>query len=126
MLRIRLTRTGRTKQESFRIVVAEHARPVKGKFIEIIGYYHPAKNPKIFTVDKDRVNFWIKNGAKPSSSVAGLLKRDGMPNMESYMFARPANLKKKSEIAKEEKEKPAEKTQQTGQKVQQAPAEAKK
>lgn len=117
MLRIRLTRTGRTKQESFRIVVAEHARPVKGKFIEIVGYYHPAKNPKIFTVHKDRVSYWISKGAKPSGSVASLLKKDGMPDMEKYLFTRQSNIKKKSEITKEQK---------ADKKTQQAPTEAKK
>lgn len=99
MLRIRLTRTGRTKQESFRIVVAEHARPVKGKFIEVVGHYQPATQPKILKVEKSRVTYWMSKGAQPSSSVAGLLKKDGMPNMEKYMAKRQSDIKKKSEQA---------------------------
>ncbi len=100
MLRIRLTRTGRTKQESFRIVVAEHARPVKGKFIEVVGNYQPAKIPKVLKVEKDRVVYWMSKGAQPSSSVAALLKKDGMPNMEKYMAKRQSDIKKKGEEAK--------------------------
>lgn len=104
MLRIRLTRTGKTRQESFRVVVAEHARPVKGKFIEVLGHFQPAKIPKVFEVKKDRVAHWISKGAQPSSSVASLLKKDGMSDMDRYMAKRQPNLKKKSEIAKESKE----------------------
>ncbi len=103
MLRIRLTRTGKTRQESFRLVVAEHARPVKGKFIEVLGHFQPAKIPKVFQVKKDRVAYWMSKGAQPSGSVASLLKKDGMPDMDRYMSKRMSNIKKKSEIAKEEK-----------------------
>ncbi len=104
MLRIRLTRTGKTRQESFRVVVAEHARPVKGKFIELLGHFQPATNPKVFQIKKDRVAHWISKGAQPSGSVASLLKKDGMPDMDRYMAKRQSNIKKKSEIAKEAKE----------------------
>lgn len=100
MLRIRLSRTGRTKQESFRVIIAEHARPVKGKFIEVLGHYQPSKSPKTLTVKKDRIEYWISKGAQPSSTVAGLLKKNGFNNMEKYIAVRPANIKKKSEQAK--------------------------
>lgn len=100
MLRIRLTRTGRTQQESFRIVVAEHARPVKGKFIEVVGYYQPAKSPKVLEVENARVEYWMSKGAQPSSSVASLLKQKGLPNMEKYMAKRLTNMKKKGEEVK--------------------------
>ena len=103
MLRIRLTRTGRTKQESFRIVVAEHARPVKGKFIEVVGNYQPAKIPKVFTVQKDRVDYWMNKGAQPSSSVAALFKKNGFANMEKYMATRMKDIRKKSEVKAETK-----------------------
>ena len=106
MLRIRLTRTGRTKQESFRIVVAEHARPVKGKFIEVIGHYQPSKNPKTFDIEKARVEYWMSKGAQPSSTVASLLKKNGMGDMDKYMAKRQADIKKKSEQG-EKKDAPA-------------------
>ncbi len=101
MLRIRLTRTGRTKQESFRLVVAEHARPVKGKFIEVVGHYQPAKPQKPFEVQKARVEYWMSKGAQPSSSVAALLKKNGMANMEKYIMKRQSDIKKKGEEAKD-------------------------
>ncbi len=103
VLRIRLTRTGRTKQESFRIVVAEHARPVKGKFIEVVGYYQPAKIPKVFKVEKPRVEYWMSKGAQPSSSVAALFKKNGFADMDKYLFTRQRDMKKKGEEAAEAK-----------------------
>lgn len=105
MLRIRLTRTGKTKQESFRIVVAEHTNSVKGKYTELLGHYKPATQPKQFDIKKDRVEYWISKGAKPSDSVATLLKRNGFANMDQYISARPGNLarsKKKAGDAKPE------------------------
>lgn len=99
MLRIRLTRTGRTKRESFRLVVAEHTRPVKGKFIEVVGHYQPAKKDKPLEVEKERIEYWMSKGAQPSSSVASLLKKKGFANMEKYMAKRQSNMKKKGEEA---------------------------
>ena len=55
MLRIRLSRTGKTSQESFRIVVAEHSDAVKGKYKELLGHYVPASKDKKFDVKKEEV-----------------------------------------------------------------------
>lgn len=76
MLKIRLTRTGKKNRPHFRIVVAEHSRPVKGKFIEILGHYDPIK--KIVVIKKDEIMKWLKNGAKPSNTVARLLQKEGL------------------------------------------------
>lgn len=88
MLRIRLTRTGKTRQESFRIVVAPHTNAVKGKYIEMLGYYHPATQPKKLEINKERVEYWIKNGAQPSDTLATLLKRNGFEGMDKYIATR--------------------------------------
>jgi small subunit ribosomal protein S16 len=85
MLVIRLQRTGRTNLPSFRLVVAEKARSAKGKFQEIVGHYLPAQNPPVFEVVTDRVTHWVKNGAQPSDTVARLLKRHGVQNMERFI-----------------------------------------
>lgn len=93
LLRIRLTRTGKTQQESFRIVVAEHTNAVKGKYTELLGHYQPATQPKKFDIKKDRVEYWISKGAKPSDTVAVLLKRNGFANMDKYI--EPRNKQRK-------------------------------
>ena len=85
MLVIRLQRTGRKNLASYRLVVAEKARAVKGKFHEILGYYLPQQTPKVLKVEQEKVEAWIKKGAVPSDTVARLLKKEGMKNMEKYI-----------------------------------------
>lgn len=106
MLKIRLSRTGKKAQPSFRVVVQEHTAPTKGRFVEVLGYYRPADNPKVFKVDIDRVKHWISVGAQPSDTVASLLKRDGLDGMDK--FIEPRNKKAKKKKAVEEPEAPAE------------------
>jgi len=105
LLKIRLSRTGKKSQPSYRIVVQEKARAVKGKFVESIGFYRPAENPKVFTVDMDRVNHWLSLGAQPSDTLASLLKRDGVTGMEKYIG--PRNKKGVSKKAPVEPKAPA-------------------
>jgi small subunit ribosomal protein S16 len=75
LLRIRLTRTGRKNQPSYRIVVAEHSAPIKGKFLEILGYYNSISNPKELKLDLKKYDYWCKQGAKPSRTVEDLVKK---------------------------------------------------
>lgn len=84
MLRIRFSRKGKVGQPSYRIVVAEHRAPVKGRYLEMLGHYQPARNPKVAVIKKDRISYWISKGAIPSESVASLLKKESMAGMEKY------------------------------------------
>lgn len=84
MLVIRLSRTGKTNEPKFRLVVAEKARAVKREFIEILGHYIPTTK-KTFVFNKERIEKWISQGAHPSDSVASLLKRHGVENMERFI-----------------------------------------
>jgi len=99
LLRIRLSRTGKTRQESFRIVVAPHTNAVKGKCLELLGHYVAATDPKKFDVQKDRVEYWISKGAKPSESVAVLLKKHGFANMDQYIPVRAKTQRPKKKDA---------------------------
>jgi small subunit ribosomal protein S16 len=75
MVRIRLRRTGKTKQPSYRLVVADSRAPRDGKFIEIIGHYNPVRQPKELVVKNDRARYWLGIGAQPSETVLRLLKQ---------------------------------------------------
>lgn len=75
MVRIRLRRTGKTKQPSYRVVVADSRSPRDGKFIEIIGHYNPVYQPKILEVNVDRARYWLGVGAQPSDTVIRLFKQ---------------------------------------------------
>jgi len=75
MVRIRLRRTGKKKQPSYRLVVADSRSPRDGKFIEIIGHYHPVLQPKELVINNERARYWLGVGAQPSETVMYLLKQ---------------------------------------------------
>lgn len=101
MLKIRLSRTGKTRQPSFRVLLQEHTSPVKGKFIEEMGYYKPASKSKEFKVDLERIKYWLKFGAQVSDTLAVLLKKEGVENMDQFIAPRNKQHKKKGEAGKE-------------------------
>jgi small subunit ribosomal protein S16 len=71
MLKIRLTRRGKKNSAFFRIVVAEHAAPIKGGFLEVLGFLNPHTKEKGFK--SDRIEYWIGKGAQCSDTVYNLL-----------------------------------------------------
>lgn len=85
MLVIRLQRTGRRNLATYRIVVADKTRAVKGKFLEIVGHYLPQRDPAVLQYDETRISAWIEKGAQPSNTVARLLKRGGVKGMDPYI-----------------------------------------
>ena len=119
MLKIRLSRTGRKNYPSYRIVVAEHTAPIKGRFVEVLGHYIPNRDPKVLEYDEKKIHEWISKGAKPTDTVASLLKNAGVSGMEKYIAPRNKKRKKKrateeepaSEAPKAEETKPAENEQ---------------
>lgn len=97
MLRIRLTRTGKKGQPSFRVVVAEKSKAVKRKYLELLGHYLPAVEPKKIELNKERIEYWISQGAQPTDTVAALLKNNGFDGMDKYLEPRNKQRKKKGE-----------------------------
>jgi len=121
MLKIRLTRKGKKNSAFYRLVVAEHTSPIKGRFVEVLGFFNPHTKEKNFKAD--RVKYWIEKGAQCSDTAHNLLvsakiisepkraikmkKKEAPAAPESE--AKPTESEKKEEApAKEEK---VEKTQ---------------
>ena len=75
MVKIRLRRMGAKKNPYYRIVVADSRSPRDGRCIEEIGTYDPLTNPATVTVDVEKAQAWIKNGAQPTDTVKALLKK---------------------------------------------------
>ncbi len=75
MVKIRLKRVGAKKAPFYHIVVADSRSPRDGKIIEQIGTYDPMTNPSTIVVDKEKVEAWIKNGAKPTDTVKALIEK---------------------------------------------------
>ena len=78
MVKIRLKRMGAKKAPFYRIVVADSRSPRDGRCIEEIGTYNPLTEPAVITVDAEKAQTWIKNGAQPTDTVRGLLKKAGV------------------------------------------------
>ena len=75
---IRLKSVGTKKKIKHRLVVTDSKSPRNGRFIEEVGFWDPSKEPAVITVKTQRVEHWIKNGAKPSETVRSILKKSGM------------------------------------------------
>jgi len=86
VLRIRLQRSGRKNRPNYRVVVAEHSAPIKGRYLEMLGTFDPLVDKHGFVVDTTKVEEWIKKGAKPTNTVARLLKGQGLKGMEPFII----------------------------------------
>jgi small subunit ribosomal protein S16 len=82
-VRIRLTRKGAKKRPFYRIVAADSEAPRDGKFLEVLGYYDPLKDPAQVHIDGDKVNKWIQKGAKLSETVGSLLRKTEVSKVSS-------------------------------------------
>ncbi|MDO8425327.1 MAG: 30S ribosomal protein S16 [bacterium] len=78
MLTIRLSRRGKKKQPTYRLVVQEHTKDPWGDYLEHLGHYNPMTNPATLVIKKERIEHWIKNGAQPSDTVWNLLVTEGV------------------------------------------------
>jgi small subunit ribosomal protein S16 len=76
-VRLRLTRVGKKKQPTYRIVAADARSPRDGKYLEIVGTYDPRREPSAITVDNEKAIDWLKKGAQPSERVQKLLQISG-------------------------------------------------
>ena len=74
-VRIRLTRKGRKKQPFYRIVVADSEAPRDGKFLDIVGTYDPMQNPAAINIDNEKLDVWMKKGAKPTEAGESLIRK---------------------------------------------------
>lgn len=75
MVKIRLKRVGAKKAPFYHIVVADSRNARNGKIIEQLGTYNPMTEPSTIVVDKEKVQQWIKNGAKPTDTVKALIEQ---------------------------------------------------
>ncbi len=77
-VKIRLARHGAKKRPFYRIVVADGQYPRDGRFLENVGTYNPMVEPNEITLKKERIEYWIGQGAQPTDTVNSLLKKEGL------------------------------------------------
>lgn len=107
MLTIRLRRHGAKKDPHYRVVVTEDSDGRDGPFLEIVGHYHPRKQPAEIVLDVGRAEHWIGQGAQMSDTVRSLYKRVKAGNVEGAVAAAEAPEPARPRAAAQEAEAPA-------------------
>ena len=108
MLKIRLSRVGKSHSPIYRLVVAEKSRAVKRENIEVLGLYNPTNKEDKFQVKKDRVLFWISQGAQPSDTARNLLCDFGvLPKSDKIKIVHGKSKKKNPDKHGDANAKPA-------------------
>ena len=90
MLSIRMTRVGSKKKPFFRVVLSEARSGLQGDIVENLGTYNPRSKPAQVTINKERIEHWLKNGARPSNSVRTLLAKHLSKDLSAPKAEAPA------------------------------------
>ena len=85
---IRFSRQGKKKSPFYRIVAADKRKARDGKFIELLGTYHPTT--KVLKLDAERYQKWISVGAQPSGTLASIIRRTAREAGKVVGLAKPA------------------------------------
>jgi len=104
MLSIKLSRFGKKKQPSYRIIVCQKQKDPFGDYIESIGHINYFGGEKNITLDLDRAKHWLSVGAQPTGTVHNLLVEQGVIKAKKI---KPYGTRKV--VEKTEEEKPAAK-----------------
>jgi small subunit ribosomal protein S16 len=104
-VKIRLMRVGKTKQPSYRVVVADGRSPRDGQFLEILGTYAPRHEPTRVEIDADRAVAWLHKGARPTETAHRLLAVTGIWERYESERGKPARPPKPAGIGPKQKRK---------------------
>lgn len=74
-VKIRLRRMGSRNAAFYRVIVQDARRAPTGRFIETLGWYDPKQDGVNFSLNIDRVDYWLGNGAQTSDTVNSLIKK---------------------------------------------------
>lgn len=74
-VKLRLARTGKTGKASYRLIAIDEHKKRDGRAVEVLGHYNPHDKQNIITLKKDRLAYWLSVGARPTATVASLIKR---------------------------------------------------
>ena len=74
-VKIRLRRTGRKKQPSYRLIVADTSTPRNGQYLDSLGTYNPLTKPADLRIDLEKVDQWLAQGAEMSGTAASLIQK---------------------------------------------------
>ncbi len=95
MVKLRMRRTGCKNHATYRIVAADERSPRDGKFLEILGWYDTQIKEDNFKLDLERVDWWLSKGAKPSTTVASLIRRAKNPALKPHRAVKSPKAEEK-------------------------------
>lgn len=123
MLAIRLNRTGKRNRAHFRVVVQEHTKAPGKRHVEIVGSYDPHKKTTI--LNKDRILYWVSQGAQVSDAVHNMLVREGIVEGKKIAKKMPRPVVKEAPVEEVKAEEAAPAAEATPEATE-APVEAPK
>ena len=123
-VKIRLTRTGRKKQPSYRIVVMDSRDRRDGAYIDQIGIYQPKRQPAVVSIENEKALQWLSRGATPSDTVKTLLSRNGLMLRFDMMKRNYSPEKIDEAVAKWQQDAQSRETQRAARRAQKRKAKA--
>ncbi|MBI4121837.1 MAG: 30S ribosomal protein S16 [Parcubacteria group bacterium] len=102
MLKIKMSRVGKRKQPTFRLLVVEHQKDPWGTYIENVGHFNPREKQATMVLNADRIKYWMSVGAQPTDTVHNLLITAGL------IEGKKRNVSKLGKIARDERTKAAD------------------
>ena len=72
---LRLSRAGTHKAPFYHVVATDSRKPRDGRYLEDVGMYDPTRSPELIRLKVERIEYWLKAGAKPSPTVAKVIER---------------------------------------------------
>lgn len=100
MVKLRLTRLGKTHAPFYRIVAIDNRKSRDGQCLEVLGHYDPTKEPKIVKINAERTKYWLSVGAIPTETVRSLI----MKNTDIELKAKVIKKSKQVNIEEPKKE----------------------
>lgn len=98
MLAIKLSRKGKTKEPTFRLIVCEKTKDPWGTYLENVGFYNP--RTKELKLDADRIKYWMAKGAQPSATIWNMLVTKGLVEGKKKKITK-ISKKRQAKIKKE-------------------------
>lgn len=102
MLKIKLSRVGKRKQPTYRLLIVEKQKDPWGTYIENVGTFNPMVKPKVINLNEERIKYWLSVGAQPTDTVHNMLVTAGI------IKDKKRNVSKLGKIAREERTKAAD------------------
>lgn len=102
MLTIKLSRFGKTKQPTYRILVLEKSKDPWGDYLEMLGHYNPRS--KELKLNVERIKYWLGKGAQPTDTMHNMLVSQGIVEGKKKRVSR-LSVERKAKLEKEKNEK---------------------